>query len=83
MDLVVSFQVIPILYKSVEKCLQNVCFSNPANCIITVFFRATKLSTPNVKQNYYTWEIPICWHRFLPLFLPLILTLYPIETLVT
>ena len=79
--LVVSFPVIPILYKSVEKCLFNVSFSNPTTCIITVFFRVTKLSAPNVKRNYYTWAIPM-WASFLVPHSSL-LTLSPIETLVT
>ena len=57
LGLVVSFPEIPIVYQSVEKCLHYVCVSNPTTCIITVFFWVTKLSAPNVKQNYYTWAI--------------------------
>ena len=74
--LLVSSPVIPILYKSVEKCLHNVCFSNPTTCIITVFFQLTKLSAPNVKRNYYTWAKPM-WASF-PDPLSSLLILYPI-----
>ena len=61
--LVVSFSGIPILYHSVLKCLDNVCFSNPTTCIVTVFFRVTKVSALNVKWNDCTWTI-LMWELF-------------------
>ena len=67
------FYILIFIYKSVEKCLHTVCFSNPTTCINTLFFRVTKLSTPNVKRNYYTWAIPMC--ALLPAPLSSLLTL--------
>ena len=79
--LTVGFPGIPILYQSVEKCLHNVCFSNPTISIITVFFWVKKLSAPNVKQNYYRWTI-LMWGLF-PAPLSSLLILQPIKTLFT